>query len=155
MRRKDKEITDRKLIEDIISKCEICRIAMVDDTEPYIVPVNYGFYKNDLYIHSAAQGRKIDVLRKNNRVCFEIELPYEIHKEDNACDWGTNYRSVIGYGTVEIISDIELKKKGLDIIMRQHGKTTENIYDDALLSRMVLLVLHIDEISGKQSGNWN
>jgi uncharacterized protein len=158
MRRKDKEITDKSIIREILSKSEICRIAMTDEGCPYMVPLNYGFAGNALYFHSAPAGRKIELIQKSNKVCFEIEYAQEMVKHDSrqesACNWTTRYRSVIGYGRIEIINDLERKKKGLDIIMAHYGKPLCNGYQEGNLKKMVILKLTIDEISGKQSGDW-
>lgn len=154
MRRKKQEITDKKIIEDILSKSFICRLGLIDGDRTYIVPVNYGYSDNAIYIHSASEGKKIELLKMNNNVCFEIEYHSEIIKKEKACDWNTKYRSVIGYGHIEIITDEEEKKKGLDFIMMQHGSNANNIYKNSSLKNMVILKLNIEEITGKQSGEW-
>ena len=154
MRRKDKEITDRRVIDQLLATARICRIALVDEGEPYIVPVNYGYRDNALYVHSAPAGRKTDILRRNNRVCFEIESTAEIIQHREPCHWGTRARSLIGYGTVEIITDREEKIRGLDIIMAHHGKSDANAYDERQLSALVVLKLTIESIAGKQLGSW-
>jgi nitroimidazol reductase NimA-like FMN-containing flavoprotein (pyridoxamine 5'-phosphate oxidase superfamily) len=154
MRRKEKEITDLTIIERILQESEICRIAMMDDEEPYIVPLNYGYADNTIYVHSASAGRKIDILAKNSRVCFEIEYSSEIVKKDEPCKWTSKYRSVIGYGNIEIVTNTELKRNGLDIIMRKYGYQGLLDYKEELLNRVILLQLKIDKITGKQSGDW-
>lgn len=133
----------------------ICRIGMICDGVPYIVPLNYGYEKNAIYIHSASEGKKIDILKTNNKVCFEIEDTTEIIKKDLSCEWATKYRSLIGYGTVEIITDFNQKKRGLDIIMAQHGKDENNIYKEKQVINMVILKITIESVVGKQSGNWD
>ncbi len=155
MRRKDQEITDRKKINEILSKSEVCRIAMIDNDKPYIIPLNYGYYNNAIYIHSAPVGKKIDILKRNNKVCFELEYCSEIVKHESACDWSTKYRSVIGFGTVEIITDFEEKKKCLDIIMAHYGKSGKNVYKDKQVDFVVILKLNIEQITGKQLGEWD
>jgi len=155
MRRKQKEITDKGIIENILSKSEVCRIAIMDGDKPYIVPLNYGYYNNAIYIHSAPLGKKIDLLKINNKICFEIEYLAEIIKRELPCDWGTKYRSVIGYGTVEIITDFEEKKKGLDIIMAHYGKPDNNVYKEKEVNFIVILKINIEEITGKQLGHWD
>jgi len=155
MRKQNQEIKDKNIIEKILSKSEICRIAMIDDGKPYLLPFNYGYKDNFIYIHSALVGRKIDILKKNNYVCFEIEYKADLVKYDDPCKWSTRYRSVIGYGTVEIITDTNEKKAGLDIIMAHNGKSGENIYQERQLDTLVILKLSIASISGKQSSNWN
>jgi nitroimidazol reductase NimA-like FMN-containing flavoprotein (pyridoxamine 5'-phosphate oxidase superfamily) len=154
MRRKKQEITDKKIIEDILSKSLICRLGMIDGDKPYIVPVNYGYFNDTIYIHSASEGKKIELLKKNNKVCFEIEYNSEIIKKEKACDWNTKYRSVIGYGKIEIITNEEEKKQGLDFIMSQHGSKGNNIYKNSSLKNMVILKLNIEKLTGKQSGEW-
>ena len=72
MRRKDKEITNFSELEEILNKAKICHLAFLDDHAPYIVPVHYGYKKNHLYIHAATEGKKIDLLRKNPNICFEV-----------------------------------------------------------------------------------
>jgi nitroimidazol reductase NimA-like FMN-containing flavoprotein (pyridoxamine 5'-phosphate oxidase superfamily) len=153
MQRSDKEITDQKIIDDILSKSEICRIGISDIDTPYIVPLNYGYFDGVLYFHSASQGRKVEMLRKNSRVSFEIEYASAIIKGDQPCSWSTKYRSLMGTGTVEIVNDPEGIRKGLDVIMTHYGNR-DNVYDEAYLERIVILKLHIDNISGKQSGEW-
>lgn len=155
MRRKDKEITDRDIIERILYGSDICRIAMVDGSSPYIVPLNYGYDGNALYIHSASAGRKIEILKQNNRVCFEIEYHSQIVRNEIPCEWTAKYRSLIGYGTIEFITGHEEKKKGLDKIMAHYGKTGKNEYKDNHIENMIILKLNIEEVSGKQSGDWD
>jgi nitroimidazol reductase NimA-like FMN-containing flavoprotein (pyridoxamine 5'-phosphate oxidase superfamily) len=155
MRRKDKEIKDKKIIEQLLSGSDICRIAMIDGNRPYVVPLNYGYDGNALYFHSASSGKKIDILKQNSRVCFEIEYYNEIIRDEIPCEWTTKYRSLIGYGTVEFITVHEEKKKGLDLIMAHYGKTGANAYKDNHIENILILKLTIEEISGKQSGDWD
>ena len=71
MRRKDREITDINEIETIIKRATHCQIGLVDNDEPYVVPVNFGYERNALYFHGALEGRKVELIQKNNKVCLE------------------------------------------------------------------------------------
>ena len=155
MRRKDKEIKDKEIIKQLLSGSDICRIAMIDGDRPYIVPLNYGYEGSALYFHSAISGKKIDILKQNNRVCFEIEYHSEIIRDEIPCEWTAKYRSLIGYGTIEFINGHEEKKKSLDVIMTHYGKKGTNTYKDNNIENIIILKLNIEEISGKQSGNWD
>jgi nitroimidazol reductase NimA-like FMN-containing flavoprotein (pyridoxamine 5'-phosphate oxidase superfamily) len=155
MRKADREIKDTTIIEEILAGSIICRLAMMDGDLPYILPFNYGYRDGCLYIHSAPEGKKIDLLLKDNRVCFEVEGPTGIIKADQACNWSTRYRSVIGYGTVKILSDEESRQQGLEIIMAQHGAPGLTEFNPGNLNRMVILRLTITSLTGKQSGNWD
>jgi nitroimidazol reductase NimA-like FMN-containing flavoprotein (pyridoxamine 5'-phosphate oxidase superfamily) len=155
MRQKDKEIADPGILDEILNKSRVCRIALNDDAFPYIVPFNYGYQDGVLYFHSAAAGKKIDLIQKNSKACFEIEYDSQIIPHDQPCKWTTKYRSVIGTGSIEIITDPGEKKKGLDKILSHYGKSAGNIYDEKNVEKMVILKLHIIKMTGKQSGNWN
>lgn len=155
MRRVKQEIIDRSVLEEILSGAEICRLSMLDGELPYIVPVNYGYREGHIYIHSAPEGKKIDLLKQNKVLCFEVEDTVEIVKGDEACDWTTRYRSVVGYGTVKIFSDDHSKQEGLEVIMAQHGAADLVKFDVLNLKRMVILKLKITSMSGKQSSNWD
>lgn len=155
MRRKDKEVTDKKIIDKILSESEFCRIAIHDDEYPYLVPLNYGLKDNALYFHSAAEGKKIDLLKKNSKVCFEIEHTAETVLGEQPGKSTTKYLTVIGFGNIEFITDAEEKKKGLDIIMSHYGRTENNEYNESHVKSVVILKLTIAEITAKKSGNWD
>lgn len=151
MRRKEKEITDRAEIDSIINRASLCRIAVAADNQPYIVPVNFGYDGKAIYFHSALEGQKIDMLKSNNRVCFQMDVDYELRTNDIACTWSTKYRSVIGFGKAAIVQDIEKKKKALDIIMRHYA---EGIfpYMDSEVNKMAIIRIDIEQLTGKKSG---
>ena len=154
MRKAKQEIKDERAQEEILRGAIICRMAMMDGTLPYIVPFNYGYRDGCLFIHSAPEGKKIGLLRKNRQVCFEVEDAVEIIKGEQACDWTTRYRSVVGYGDVEILSDEASKQLGLEVIMAQHGAPELTEFDSKNLIRMVILKLTITSMTGKQSSNF-
>ncbi|MBK8479470.1 MAG: pyridoxamine 5'-phosphate oxidase family protein [Opitutaceae bacterium] len=150
-----KAITDPTILAEIFASAEVCRIAMVDHGEPYLVPMNFGFLDNALYFHSSATGRKIEILKKSNRVCFEIESRAEIVKHAEPCHWGTKARSLIGYGHVEFITDPAQKARGLDAIMAHHGAPGPYQYDERQLRAVAVLRIAIESVTGKQLGNWD
>ncbi len=150
MRRKDKEITDEALLHKILTTAEICRVAFFDNEYPYIVPMNFGYHQGNLYFHGAPEGRKLDLIRNNNKVGFEIELDHEVIKDEVSCKWTTKYRSIIGTGEITIVTDREEKTAGLNYIMIQHGKT-DNTYHSSAVDYIVVLKLTIKSMTGKQS----
>lgn len=154
MRKINQEITDKVIIEDILSQSKICRIAMVDNGIPYILPFNYGYQNNCIYIHSASSGKKIDVLLNNPQVCFELEYQADVVKSEKACKWATVYRSIVGYGKVEIITDFQKKQKGLEIIMAHNGAPELIDFEAKQVESIIILKLSIEKLTAKQSGNW-
>lgn len=150
MRRSDREITEKKAIEDIILRSTVCKLAMCEENLPYIVPLCFGFKNNTLYFHSAPKGKKIEILRKNPNVCFEFEILTQVIKSAKACKWGMKYRSVIGFGTASFITDDDLKRQAYDIIMSQYADGSF-VYEDALLKSTVIIKVEIHSMTGKAS----
>ena len=148
MRRNEREITDRKEIDDIIRSCRVCHLAMCVDGQPYIIPLNFGYDGRFLYFHTAPEGRKINIIKGNNRVSFEFDILHDIVTAEQACKWGAKYESVMGSGTAEIVDDLESKKEALECIMRQYGNGTWDFKEEILKKTLVLRV-RILEISGK------
>jgi nitroimidazol reductase NimA-like FMN-containing flavoprotein (pyridoxamine 5'-phosphate oxidase superfamily) len=150
MRRKDKEITDRNTIESIILKSQVCRLAMVDEAGPYIVPLCFGFTNNTLYFHSAVEGKKLGLLRKNPRVCFELDCDTEVRTGEKACDFSMRYKSVIGFGNAAFVEATAAKREALDIIMNHYAEGAFD-YPDASVNRISVFKVEIDTMTGKTS----
>jgi len=151
MRKKEKEITDIASIESIINSCLVCRLALCDEDQPYIVPLNFGYKDGTLYFHSALEGKKIDLLNKNNKVCFEFDTDLKLENGDKACSWTANYKSVIGFGKATFIEDSESKIDGLNIIMSQYSDKSFN-YPDTVVNKTAIFKVEIDSMTGKKSG---
>lgn len=127
MRRSDREVTRVEDICGILKACKTCHIAMVDEGMPYIVPLSYGYEMNGneliLYLHSAFEGRKINILRKNKKVCFEMCDEGNPQITATPCNSGYYYSSIIGNGEVVFINDVEEKKRALTMMfLQQSGK---------------------------------
>jgi hypothetical protein len=153
MRRSNSEIADPNELKEIVQKADVCRIAFSADVVPYIVTLNFGFKWEEhlvLYFHGAKEGKKIDMLKKNNLVCFEMDIEHEIIKEGKACDWGMKYRSIIGMGRLKIVEDIEEKRKGLDLIMDHYGYKGKKEYNEKIFNVTEILKLDVMEMAGKK-----
>lgn len=150
MRRKEKEIANKNEIEAIIYKSQVCRLGLADEGSPYIVPLCFGYQNNTLYFHSAREGRKIELLRRNNQVCFEFDIDTQIKTGETACAWGMNYLSVIGYGTASFVDDPADKRKALDIIMSQYADGAFT-YSDKTLKKTRVIKVEISSMTGKKS----
>ncbi|MCD6299852.1 MAG: pyridoxamine 5'-phosphate oxidase family protein [Dehalococcoidales bacterium] len=151
MRRKDKEITDIDDIEEIIKKAICCRIGLVDNDEPYIVPVSFGYERNALYFHGASEGRKIELIKKNNKVCFEIDTDVAVVKAEKPCQWTMRYRSVIGVGKARILENAEEKARALRLIMGHYAEGDFS-FPKSELDSVLVVRIDIENITGKKSG---
>jgi len=155
MRRKDKEIVgiDEKL--EIIAKCKVCRLGLSENNYPYIVPLNYGFSYDDgrltLYFHCALEGKKIDIIRKNNNTCFEIDCDTQLIDGENPCHYGYEFKSVIGFGRVIFLDSVDEKIAGLNYLMKQQtGNDVKYDFSEDGLNRVIVFKLSVDEFTGKQ-----
>ena len=151
MRRKDREITDVNEIEAIVKKAIRCCIGLVDNYEPYIVPVCFGYERNALYFHGALEGRRINLIKKNNKACFEIDTDMEVVKGGKPCQWTMKYRSVIGAGKAYILESDEEKAHGLKLIMKQYTGGDFSFTKPELNSVLVVRI-DIENITGKKAG---
>jgi len=150
LRRKEKEITDKSEIESIIRNSLVCRLGLAEGGTPYIVPLCFGYKDNCLFFHSAREGRKIEILRRNNAVCFEFDGNLEIKSAKTACDWGIKFRSVIGYGRASFIEDPEDKHKALDVIMAQYADGPFE-YSEKAFEKTLVIKVEIESMTGKKS----
>jgi nitroimidazol reductase NimA-like FMN-containing flavoprotein (pyridoxamine 5'-phosphate oxidase superfamily) len=151
MRRKDKEINDEEEIEQILEKSLVCRIALGDDGRPYLVPMNFGYKDQCLYLHSASEGRKIEILKRNNRICFQMDCGVELVKADQPCRWGMKYSSVIGSGKARFIVDYHEKIRALDVIMQKYDTDQIFQYDEQIVRDLTVLQVEISELTSKMS----
>jgi hypothetical protein len=152
MRRKEKEITDIRQIEDILNQADICRLGLTDNQQPYIVPLNFGYKDNCLYFHCAKEGKKLDIIKKNHHVCFEVEVDTKLVYDEEACKCTMHYKSVIGTGTAKILYEENDKMKALDLIMKHYVDKDTFTYSEKAVQAVVIIKVEINEMTGKKSG---
>ena len=153
MNRKEKEITDSVVLNEIVKQGKYVTIAMCRAKEPYIVALNYGYdeNKNALYFHCSLKGLKLDFIKHNPAVCATVieDRGYKMG------DCSQAYRSVVFWGKMHIIEDLEEKKHGINILLNHLEDNPDEIRERSLKSDDVykevgILRLDITEISGKQ-----
>ena len=153
MRRSDREITDKKQIEEFIAEEQILRIAFYDDGDIYLVPVNYGYtYENEkyaFYFHGAKAGRKYELSKLRPEVGFEIDGKYQLLKNEMACGFSASFQSVIGTGTLQLVEDAEEKKIGLNAVMKQTTQKAEWSYNEELFHAVAVFRLDVHKLSCK------
>ncbi|MCX8131737.1 MAG: pyridoxamine 5'-phosphate oxidase family protein [Clostridia bacterium] len=152
LRRKDKEIKEKAEIEEILRQTDVCRIALCEGNQPYIVPMNFGYKDGVVYLHSAKEGKKIDIIRENGNVCFEVEAGAELVTNDKPCSWTYRYRSVIGFGKARVLEGYEEKVNGLNIIMNHYTGKSDFEFGQEAVNAIVIIRIDIEEITGKKSG---
>lgn len=153
MRRKDREVTQKEELIEILDSCKTACIAMIDGDIPYNVPLNYGYeFKGDdliLFFHCAKEGRKIDIIKNNNRVCFALFSEGEPIHAETPCSSGYYYSSIIGNGTAQFIEDMDEKKHALKMLVKQQMQV-ETEFTDAQADTVCVFKVISKDYSGKR-----
>ena len=154
MRRSDREVKNISEITDIIERCEVCTVALNDtDGVPYAVPMNFGHCQENgktvLYFHCAMQGKKLDLIKMDNRASFEMDCSCELVPRDFEGECTMAYESVIGKGRIEFVGD-EDKIKALEVLMRHYHKGEFTI-NEAVAKHTCVFKLTVEEMTGKRN----
>lgn len=153
MRRQDRRITDPAMICAVLDKCRTLHLGLVEDGRAYIVPLNYGWTEENgrytLYAHSAAEGRKIDLIRGGADVGFEMETGVEYFDADTACGWGNRYESIIGEGRATLLETPEEKRQALAAIMAHYSARKDYTFEDAMVNLVQVIQIDVTALSCK------
>ena len=152
MTKRERQITDEKQIMDIMDAGKVLHLGLAVDNDPYVVPMNYGYTREEgklvIYLHSAVQGKKLDMIRSNPKVFFEIDCDRTPFEGEVPCQYGLSYSSVMGKGVARIVEDVEEKKKAMSILMKtQTGK--DFTFEDRLVSIVAVIRIDVAEYTAK------
>ncbi len=148
-----KWIEDEKEIEGILGRAQVGRLGLADGDEPYVVPLNFVYDDGRIIFHSGIEGRKLDILKKNPKVCFEVdELDKVAINVEAPCFSTTHYHSVIIAGTANSIEDHAEKAAAVDLLMKKYapGKKYDEIPEFAF-AIVTVWEINIDKMTAKAS----
>jgi hypothetical protein len=143
--------TDQESVEDILHRAEVCHIGCAVDAAPYVVPVSFGYAENVIYFHTKKRGKLQRMLRRNNYVCFQLDVDQRMVRAERACRWTVRYRSVIGFGHAHSIEGHTEKRNALDVIMAQYSDQTFD-YDEAALEKAAVMRIEIEHVTARVEG---
>ena len=150
--KREARVTDPQQIAHILDTAKVLHLGLAVNEEPYVVPMNYGYTMEDgkltLYLHSAVQGKKLDMLRANPRVFFSMDCDRMPFEGRVPCQYGLVYSSIMGRGTATIVEDVEEKKQAMSILMKtQTGK--EFSFNERLVSIVAVIRIDVTEYTAK------
>jgi hypothetical protein len=149
MRRKEREITDRTEIDAILAANKVMHLALADNDTPFLVPLFYAYDGTSIYFHSASAGSKIEILKRNPKVCFEVSMDHGVIESEKACDFEARHRTVIGSGKASFVEDEDEKTRVLDsIVARFTDRHFE--YPKSNLRQTMVIRIEIESIHGKK-----
>ena len=152
MTKRERQVTDPQQILHILNTGKVLHLGLSVNDEPYVVPMNYGYTMEDgklvLYLHSAVQGKKLDMIRANSKVFFEIDCDRMPFEGRLPCQYGMVYSSLMGRGTAVIVEDMEEKKQAMTLLMKtQTGK--DFTFEDRLVSIVAVIRIDVAEYTAK------
>ena len=152
MTKRERQVTDPSRITHILDTGKVLHMGLAVNNEPYVVPMNYGYTMKDghltLYLHSAVRGKKLDMIRANPSVFFEIDCDLEPFEGRVPCQYGLVYSSLMGRGKAQLVEDVEEKKKAMSILMKtQTGKDFS--FEDRLVSIVAVTRIDVSEYTAK------
>ena len=152
MTKREYQITDEQELRRILDTAKVLRLGLSVDGEPYIYPMNYGYTLENgelkLYLHSAVNSHKLELLRKNPEVCFELDCGYQPFEGVLPCQYGLGYSAVSGRGRAVIVEELQEKLDGMSRLMKtQTGKDFE--FNERLVSIVSVIRLDVSEYTAK------
>ncbi len=153
LRRSDKEVTNREEVEEILSNALVGGLGTCLNNIPYITPVNFVYDKDKIYFHSALEGRKIENITSNPNICFEIdEVMSIIPGRQRPCASTTEYKSIIIFGDIQIVTDVEEKTFALNKLIEKYAPQSPKLSSSSgATAGTNVLMIGIREMTAKQS----
>ena len=153
MRRRDREVVQPEKMDEIIECCEVLRLGLNADDGPYIVPLNFGYAPGSpakFYFHGAKEGRKAEMIGSGCKAGFELDTGHRLGSAELGCKHTYFYRSVVGTGLVEPVTDLEEKKRALSLIMAHYRKDRAFSFTDEQAQTVAVFCLTVEACSGKE-----
>ena len=152
MTKRERQITDPGQIARILDTAGVLHLGLAVDNMPYVVPMNYGYCLEDgklvVYLHSATRGKKLDMIRANSRVFFELDCDVTPFEGQVACQYGLTYSSIMGRGTARIVEDVEEKMQAMSILMKTQTRK-EFTFNERLVSIVAVIRIDVEEYTAK------
>ena len=152
MTKRELQVTDRDQIVHILDTGKVLHLGLAVDNEPYVVPMNYGYTlegeKLVIYLHRAVRGKKLDMIRANPNVFFEIDCDLMPFEGRVPCQYGLVYSSIMGRGKAVLVEDVEEKKQAMSLLMKtQTGK--DFTFEDRLVTIVSVIRIDVTEFTAK------
>lgn len=153
MRRKDREVQDKREIFDILRRCDTVRIGIQGEKYPYVVPVSFGMEVVDdqavVYFHCAQKGMKLDMLKVDPYVCVEGDIFVKIEKTGHGIT--TRYESIIGFGKCSFVDTEEEKIHALKLLTERYGYPEYPLERCTGMAHLMVGKIVLEEITGKKN----
>jgi nitroimidazol reductase NimA-like FMN-containing flavoprotein (pyridoxamine 5'-phosphate oxidase superfamily) len=141
----------RNEIEALLAKALVGRLGTCNRDEPYVVPICFLHVENKIYFHSRSEGKKLENIKVNPRVCFQVD-EYNLVPSPRPCDFSMHYRSVIIFGRVRFLKDAKERLKALKAMLDKYDTShSAEPIDEAMVDRVAVAEITVEEMSGKKN----
>ena len=152
MTKRENQITDEQKIRRILDTAKVLRLGIAVDNVPHIVPMNYGYTmegeKLTFWLHSAVNSDKLELLRHNPNICFELDCDHVPFEGKLPCQYGLSYCAVSGRGKAVLIEDTAEKMEAMSVLMKtQTGK--DFTFNERLVSIVTVIRVDVTEFAAK------
>ena len=152
MTKRERQVTDPEQIRKILDTAKVLHLGLSVNDEPYVVPLNYGYTMEDgrltLYMHSATRGKKLDMIRENPNVFFEMDCDLQPFEGNVACQYGLSYSSIMGRGKATIVEDVQEKIRAMSVLMKTQTQKDFS-FNDRLVSIVAVIRVDVAEYTAK------
>lgn len=140
-------------IDSLLKNSPVGTLATINETGvPYATPLHYHYDNDRIYFHGLPKGQKIDNIKRNPHVCFNVYRMEGLLPDSSGtpCDTNTKYQSVTAQGTAEVVCDIDRKRTILDAIVDKYTPQYSGTrLPDNMVKGTVVVAMEITELTGK------
>ncbi|WP_245208952.1 pyridoxamine 5'-phosphate oxidase family protein [Gottfriedia endophytica] len=129
MRQNKHEVTNEEKISYCLNETDTGYLGLVDGEHPYVVPLNFTYYNGAIYFHGASEGRKMDIIQNNSNATFTVSQQFGTITDPVPAKTDTAYMSVMVFGTVEVVTDLDEATEALQQILTKY---VPNYYSNPL-----------------------
>lgn len=150
----NREMHSIKEMADVLNRTLVCHVGVTSGDMPYVLPFNFVFENDIIYIHCNNQGKMLDTVAKNNNICISFDCDYEVffRHENVACSYGMKYRSVIAFGKGTLVNEYDEKVRVMNLFMKKYVKRDDFTYNTPSVNNVRVLKIPIDSKTGKKYG---
>jgi nitroimidazol reductase NimA-like FMN-containing flavoprotein (pyridoxamine 5'-phosphate oxidase superfamily) len=158
----ERVIEDRGEMEEVLRVAKVGRLCLCQNDQPLIIPVNFAYENGAIYFHGSDPGLKAESLRKNPNVCFEVDEFLGTVPASVPCEYDTAYRSVVAFGTAQVLSSPDENTLSLQLIVSKYAGEEEarsltlsmvEKYRSSRGRKTTVVKIQINKMTGRRSIN--
>ncbi len=150
---RNREIKKKAELEAIINEAQVCYVGFSDNNQPYVLPFNFAYHNDTLYLHSDNVGYKLEIIQNNPSVCLNFNTGNELfhRNKEVGCSWGMKYKSVNAFGTISYVEDYAEKYQIMKAFMLKYaGEDYE--FSEPAIKNVRIMKIPVDRFTGKKYG---